>query len=268
MSLKVKRPGDVLGKILKDGGLERGFQRGKALTLWAEIVGSGLAGITEAERLEDGVLFVRVSDSVAAHQLTYLREEFVKRYAQKLPGAVQDLRFQVGIPSKKAKPQSKPQALPKLNAEEEASLRKLAEHAPGELQSAILRAGKAVLQRQKENPNPPCLICGRPSKQTPCKSCQKLLSEPSVEKEAQRLSRKPLSTRLEGDPLNAAKYLAQARLELQLRDLLPEVVRQPELMPLLQDTARRYLQLRTGQKNVTAYRHWLPETLQSLLKEL
>lgn len=268
MNPRVKRPSDVLGKILKDGGLERGFQRGKALTLWAEIVGPGLAGMTEAERLEDGVLFVRVSDSVAAHQLTYLREEFVRRYAERLPGAVRDLRFQVGMTGKKEKPKAKPQALPKLSPEEEKGIRKLAEGVPQDLQVTVMKAGRAVLQRQKESPHPPCVICGAPSPQSPCKSCQKLLTNPSVEKEAQRLTRKPLASRLEGDPLNAARYLAQARLESQLRELLPQVVKQPELMPLLQDTARRYLQLRTGQKNVTAYRQLLPETLQSLLKEV
>jgi len=266
--MAVKRPSDVLGRILKDQGIETGMKRGKTLTLWPEIVGPGLAGITEAERLEDGVLFVRVSDSVAAHQLTYLREEFVKRYQEKLPGAVQDLRFHVGKPGKKAKAKEKPKPRPKLSSEEEASLRKLAEHVPEELQTVILKAGKAVLQHQKENPNPPCVICGTPAKESPCKNCQKLLAEPAVDKEAARLMRKPLVHRLEGDPLNAARYLAQTRLEAQMRDLLPEVVKQPELVPLLQDIARRYLQLRTGEKNVSALRHLLPSTLQSLLREV
>jgi hypothetical protein len=62
--------------------------------------------------------------------------------------------------------------------------------------------------------------------------------------------------------------LAQQKLEAQLRDLLPQVIQQPELMPILQDTARRYLQLRSGEKDVRAYRHLLPETLASLLKEV
>lgn len=264
---KAKQSAEVVAKILQQKGLNAGIQRGRALVLWPEIAGPALSELTEAERLEDGVLFVRVVDSVVAHQLTYLREEFIRRYQEKLPGLVQELRFLVGA-EKKNKPKSKPAALPKLGPEEEARLRKLTEHSPEDLQGVILRAGRAVLQKQKENPHPPCPICGAPSPERPCKPCQKLLSDPAVQREAGRLSRFPLKTRLEADPLEAARYLAQQKLEAQLRELLPQVIQQPELMPILQDTARRYLQLRTGEKDVRAYRHLLPETLASLLKEV
>ncbi len=264
---RAKQSAEIVAKILRQKGINAGVQRGRILALWPEVAGPALSELTEAERLEDGVLFVKVADSVVAHQLTYLREEFIRRYQEKLPGLVQELRFLVGA-EKKNKPKSKPMTLPKLGPEEEARLRKLAEHSPEDLQGVILRAGRAVLQKQKENPPPPCPICGAPSPERPCKPCQKLLSDPAVQREAGRLSRFPLKTRLEGDPLEAALYLAQQKLEAQLRELLPQVIQQPELMPILQDTARRYLQLRTGEKDVRAYRHLLPETLVSLLKEV
>lgn len=264
---KAKQSAEIVAKILRQKGLNAGVQRGRALVLWPEIAGSALNELTEAERLEDGVLFVRVADSVVGHQLTYLREEFIRRYQEKLPGMVQELRFQVGA-EKKAKPKSKPAALPKLSPEEEAELRQLAERSPRDLQGVILRAGKAVLQKQKESPYPPCPICSVPSPENPCKPCQKLLAEAAVQREAGRLTRFPLKTRLEGTALSAARYLAQNKLEAQLRDLLPQVIQQPELIAILQDTARRYLQLRTGEKEVQAYRHLLPDTLGSLLKEV
>lgn len=258
---------EIVAKFLRQKGLSAGIRRGRALMLWPEIAGPALSELTEAERLEDGVLLVRVADSVVAHQLTYLREEFIRRYQEKQPGLVRELRFVVGA-EKKARPKSKPAVLPKLNPEEESRLQKLAQRSPQDLQEVILRAGRAVLQRQKENPHPPCPICGGPSREHPCKPCQTLLAAPAVQREAGRLIRFPLKTRLEGEPLQAARYLAQQKLEAQLRDLLPQVIQQPELMPILQDTARRYLQLRTGEKEVRAYRHLLPESLGSLLKEV
>ncbi|GIW25385.1 DUF721 domain-containing protein [Meiothermus sp.] len=264
---RVKPSAEIIAQILRQKGLSAGVRRGRVLALWPEIAGPALSELTEAERLEDGVLFVRVADSVVAHQLTYLREEFLRRYQEKLPGLVAELRFVVGA-EKKTRPKSKPPPPPPLSLEEEAHLRKLAERSPEDLRGAILRAGKAVLQKQKENPHPPCPICGAPSPQHPCKPCHQLLSEPAVRREAGRLSRFPLKPRLEGNPLQAARYLAQQKLEAQLRDLLPQVIQQPELMPILQDTARRYLQLRSGEKDVRAYRHLLPETLASLLKEV
>ncbi len=264
---KARRSGEIVAQILRQKGLGAGLQRGQALALWPELAGPALSELTEAERLEDGVLFVRVTDSVAAHQLTYLREEFLRRYQERLPGVVQELRFVVGA-APKTRPKSPPPAPPRLSPGEEVRLQELARHAPEQLQGIILRAGRAVLQKQKENPHPPCPICGAPSPERPCKPCQKLLSDPAVQREAGRLSRFPLKTRLEGDPLEAARYLAQQKLEAQLRELLPQVIQQPELMPILQDTARRYLQLRTGEKDVRAYRNLLPETLASLLKEV
>lgn len=264
---RAKQSAEIVAKILRQKGLNSGVRRGRVLMLWAEIAGPALSELTEAERLEDGVLFVRAADSVVAHQLTYLREEFIRRYQEKLPGFVQELRFLVGA-EKKAKLKSNPAALPKLSPEEEARLYQLAERSPEDLQGVILRAGKAVLQKQKENPYPPCSICGAPSRENPCKPCQKLITEAAVQREAKRLTRFPLRTRLEGDPLQAARYLAQQKLEAQLGELLPQVIQQPELIAILQDTARRYLQLRTGEKEVRAHRHLLPETLGSLLKEV
>ncbi|WP_299430286.1 DUF721 domain-containing protein [uncultured Meiothermus sp.] len=271
---KTKQSAEVVAKILRQKGLSAGIRRGQALALWPSIAGPALSELTEAERLEDGVLFVRACDPVVAHQLTYLREEFVQRYQDKLPGQVQELRFQAsaepgrGVGAEKKSKPSRSAHLPKLTPEEEAGLRRLAERLPEDLQTAILRAGKAVLQKQKEQPYPPCPICGAPSHQHPCKPCQRLLSDPAVQREAGRLTRYPLKTRLEAHALSAARYLAQTRLEAQLRDLLPQAIQQPELIAILQDTARRYLQLRTGEKEVRAYRHLLPDTLGSLLKEV
>lgn len=264
---KARSSAEIVAKILRQKGLSRGVERGQILALWPEIAGPALSELSEAERLENGVLYVRVADSVVAHQLTYLREEFLRRYQEKQPGWVQELRFVVGA-EKKAKPRSEPKALPKLDSQEEARLRGLAEQAPQDLQGAILRAGRAILQRQKANPHPPCPICGVPSRVHPCKPCQRLLAAPAVQREAGRLTRFPLKARLEGEPLQAARYLAQQKLEAQLQGLLPQVIQQPELMPILQDTARRYLQLRTGQPEVGAYHHLLPQTLASLIKEV
>ena len=273
----VHRPGELLGKVLKTHGLEPGFKRGKVLALWPEVAGEMLAEMSEAAALEDGVLMVYVPDSAAAFHLKFQREEFLKRYEKRLPGAVTDIRFREKRFQRKGNGKVKAVTLPPLSPEEESSLRALADqatrlsprnHATDELKAAVYRAAKAVLQRQKLSPHPPCVICGSPEPENPCKSCQRLLEDPAVKREAGRLTRKPLNPRLDGEPLQAAKYLAQMRLEAQLRELLPQVVKEPDLMLVLQDTTRRYLQLRSGQAEVRPYLHLLPETLRQFLKEL
>ena len=268
MAQGAKKVGDVLSQVLKKNGLERGLKRGKALLIWPEIAGSALAAWTEPERLEEGVLFIKTRDSVVNHQLTYMREEFIRRYGEKLPKTVREIRFQVG--ELYAKPSAPVPAvpLPRLSSEEEQQVHQLASQVPPELQNVVAKAAKAVKQRQKGNLNPRCIICDTPDPHNPCKSCQRLLEDTGVLNEAKRLVRSPLSYRLEGEALSAAKYLAQQKLEAQMRDLLPQVIQQSELIPMLQDIARRYLQLRTGDKSVSSQRKLLPETLQSLLKEI
>ncbi len=265
--MKARRASEVLDQVLRKAGLKQGIKRGKVVALWPDIAGPALTDMTEAERLEDGVLFVRVTDSVLNHQLTYMREEFVRRYEQQLPKMVREIRFQVGQTERKPK-KSQPAPQVALSSEEENQILQLTERAPQDLQRAVFKTARAIKQRQKASPHPPCVICGIPQPESPCTNCQKLLAEETVVRESNRLARFPLKTRLEGEPLNAARYLAQSKLEGQLRELLPQAIQQPDLLPILQDTARRYLQLRTGEKHVTAYRQLLPETLQSLLKEV
>ncbi|ADH62002.1 protein of unknown function DUF721 [Allomeiothermus silvanus DSM 9946] len=267
-SSNVHRPAELLGKVLKTHGLEHGFKRGKVLALWPEIAGEMLAQMSEAAALEEGVLLVYVPDSAAAFHLKFQREEFLKRYEKRLPGAVSDIRFREKRFARKGTGKVQAAPLPPLSPEEESRLRALADKTTDELKAAVYRAARAVLQRQKLSPHPPCMICGSPEPENPCKSCQRLLEDPAVKREAGRLTRKPLHPRLEGEPLQAAKYLAQMRLEAQLRELLPQVVKEPDLVAVLQDTARRYLQLRSGQSEVRPYLHLLPETLRQFLKEL
>jgi hypothetical protein len=52
---------------------------------------------TKAERLHEGTLFVRVSSSALAHQITLLKREILERMQPLVdPGSVTDLRTRVG----------------------------------------------------------------------------------------------------------------------------------------------------------------------------
>lgn len=251
-------------KLLRQRSLAAGLQRGAVLAAWPRVAGETLAAMTQALQLEDGVLWVRVPDAVAAHQLTYNRQLFLERLQAQFPGQVQDLRFQVGsLPQ--LRPASRPVALPPLGVSEQDQLRQLARNLPSELQGVVLRAGQRVLQAQKRQEHPPCQLCQRFTEgQQPCMHCQRLLVDPAVRREAQRLVHRPGRRQLEEDALRAACYLAGQTLLQQMDQLLPQVVRQPELMPLLQDQARRYLELLEQPGNLGQ----LPERVRHLLKSL
>jgi len=242
------RAGELLGQLLKRYKLEAGLRRGRVLALWPEIAGEMLARLTEPLKLERGELLVRVENAALAHQLTYQREEFVRRYASRLgEGVVTNVRFVTGRPRGRQEeapaagaPLEEPVALPLELARK---LERWKQAVPEELQGAVERAGRAVLAAQARAEGEACPVCGRVGDGAPCRFCAPLLEDPLVERAARRLEREPEAEPLEGDLLAAARWLAAERLRAKIEDLAPRAVREPELQPLLADLAGRFARL-------------------------
>ena len=70
--------GQVLEALIKDLGIERKIKGHQAVALWSEIVGAKIARVTEAHRIEDGVLYVRVQNSVWRNELTMRKPELIR----------------------------------------------------------------------------------------------------------------------------------------------------------------------------------------------
>ena len=61
---------------------------------WEGVVGPQVAGVTQVEFVRDGVLFVRVKNSVWANELTLLKEDMLRRLNSKLGGRIlTDIHF-------------------------------------------------------------------------------------------------------------------------------------------------------------------------------
>ncbi len=236
------RAGELLGQLLKRYKLEAGLRRGRVLALWPEIAGEMLARLTEPLKLERGELLVRAESAALAHQLTYQREEFVRRYANRLgEGVVTNVRFVTGRPQAREAapaPAPEPVALPlELARKLEAWTRAV----PEELQSAVERAGRAVLASQaRAAGKEACPVCGRTGDGAPCRFCAALLDDPLVRRAARRIEREPEAEPLAGDLLAAARWLAAERLREQIEDLAPQVTREPRLRALFQDRVERF----------------------------
>jgi len=73
---------------------------------WASVVGPQVAGVTQVESVRDGVLFVRVKNSVWANELTLLKEDMVRRLNLALGGRIiTDIHFKAsGLALDKKKP--------------------------------------------------------------------------------------------------------------------------------------------------------------------
>ena len=80
--------------ILQQMNLGDRLREGRIMDLWPEVVGPTVATRSRATKCRDGVLTVSVAGSVWLQQLTMMRLEIVRLFAQRVgPDAVTDIRF-------------------------------------------------------------------------------------------------------------------------------------------------------------------------------
>ena len=88
----------ILEKAFKKYGLEDRITRYKFVASWAEIMGPAISQRTQPEYIKDKVLYVKVSDSAWAQELSFQKASIIKRLERFLEKdtAVKDIRFFVG----------------------------------------------------------------------------------------------------------------------------------------------------------------------------
>ncbi|MCP4448808.1 MAG: DUF721 domain-containing protein [Myxococcales bacterium] len=93
----------VFGSVLKRHGIDKEVREHRLLLQWASVVGPRVADRTLPDRLEKGVLWVRVESSTWMHQLNFMKEDIIAK-ANDLCGeeVVKDLHFHLGRHSRKA----------------------------------------------------------------------------------------------------------------------------------------------------------------------
>lgn len=87
----------VLKSALSSTGLDKQMLRYTFVSQWEEIVGGPLAARSKPEVIRDGVLIVRVHDSVWAQELSFYKDSLIKRLARFLGDdeQIRDIHFYV-----------------------------------------------------------------------------------------------------------------------------------------------------------------------------
>ena len=86
--------GNVFAQLFKDLGIDKAIQQNMAVTKWAEIVGERIAAISEADRIENGILFVKVSSPVWRSELVFMKSNLIKSVNDTLTkNVVKDIKF-------------------------------------------------------------------------------------------------------------------------------------------------------------------------------
>jgi predicted nucleic acid-binding Zn ribbon protein len=85
----------ILKKVLKRYGLSNRVDEYAFVAKWHEIVGVEVAKRAKPERVSNGILFIRVTDSIWAQELSLRSEKIISRVNQFLtsPKTIHSLRF-------------------------------------------------------------------------------------------------------------------------------------------------------------------------------
>lgn len=94
---KPKAIGDVLAQLITVRGYGRIQARANFTTAWQTAVGPALAKYTLPGGLRRGVLEITVANSMTIQELTFQKQEVLKKLQAEVPDAkIRDLRFRVG----------------------------------------------------------------------------------------------------------------------------------------------------------------------------
>lgn len=89
--------GEALEGWLKAKGLRRRLDLAAAVDEWPVIVGPQIAAVTRAESVTaDGVLWVRVTTSAWANELSLMAPRILAKVNQGRTGQIRDIRWLVG----------------------------------------------------------------------------------------------------------------------------------------------------------------------------
>ncbi len=83
-----------LSILLKSLGIENRIKQNEIIVRWPEIVGEKLSKVTTADKIENGILFVRVTNSAWRNELIYMKTEIINRiYSSLNTDIIRDIRF-------------------------------------------------------------------------------------------------------------------------------------------------------------------------------
>ena len=85
---------EILAGVMTSLGLEGRLREREALVHWPEIVGEEIASRSDALRIRDGVLYVRVRSAAWSQEMHFLKGKILEGYEKRLgAGLVRDIRF-------------------------------------------------------------------------------------------------------------------------------------------------------------------------------
>lgn len=178
MSRKLFSLDNLLGESLKALGLEKQLLEQACVSAWDEVVGERIAAAAQPEFIKDGKLFVITKSSTWANELSFLKEDIMKRLNERVgKRTVKEMVFRAGKVEKKEKQEQKKEDI-ELTTEE---IKEAEEEALKNTSELSDPARKMLIEIMKYNKWKrkkgwkPCRICGalQDSERGICPPCER-----------------------------------------------------------------------------------------------
>ena len=86
--------GHSITKLLRNMGIEEKVKEYQAINEWSQIVGENVSKVTKAQRVVNGILFVKVKNSSWRNELIYMRQEILIKLDKTVGrGIIKEVRF-------------------------------------------------------------------------------------------------------------------------------------------------------------------------------
>jgi predicted nucleic acid-binding Zn ribbon protein len=83
-----------LDSMFRRFGIDKAISQNNALSVWQEVVGEAVAKNTVADRVEHGILIVKVSSPTWRQELFFQKDVIVKKLNNKIgKNVIRDIRF-------------------------------------------------------------------------------------------------------------------------------------------------------------------------------
>ncbi len=76
---KIEDIGSIIGDVIKKSNMERKLNISKIFNHWKDIVGSEIYKKSKPERIAGGILYVRVSTSIWANELSLMSDKLIEK---------------------------------------------------------------------------------------------------------------------------------------------------------------------------------------------
>ena len=84
----------AIDSMLRKLGIDNAIAQNNALNIWNEIVGETVAKNTEPDRVEHGVIIIKVSSPTWRQELYFQKKEIIQKINNKIgKSVIRDIRF-------------------------------------------------------------------------------------------------------------------------------------------------------------------------------